>query len=190
MNGNAPGLVMLFQPKRAGLIHAWIRLCCSLSLIGSAAWWLTAAPQEAEAASQTVEVVAVIEPELSLTIEPETGERVDLGVILSSPTESRLSRPVNVNIRVWSNLGRPYHVTQQLIEPLTNERGATVPPGHFLLRASPEGQGLAADHSQVIFSSDPLGKSSDTPVSYQLRVPPSQPAGTYRGTVVMTVTAL
>ncbi len=189
MDGNSPDLVMLFQRKRAGLIHARIRHVCCVSLATLVAWLMAASSQGAEAASQTVEVVAVIEPELSLAIEPETGERIDLGVIASSPTESRVSRPVNVHVRIQSNLGQPYQVTQQLIEPLTNEQGTTVPAGHLLLNASQEGLGRAADRPQAILSSDPLGRSSNTSVSYQLRVPPRQPAGTYRGTILMTVTA-
>ena len=47
----------------------------------------------AESKSQTVDVVAVIEPELSMTVQPETGSRIDLGTIHSSATESRRSRP-------------------------------------------------------------------------------------------------
>lgn len=180
---------MLFQEKREGLIQARIRrfLCVSVACLW--AWPLITPTPVAEAASQTVEVVATIEPELSLAIEPETGERIDLGIIHSSPTESRLSQAVNVNVRIWSNLGQPYQVTQQLIEPLTNEHGTTVPPGHLLLNPYQEGLGLPADRPQVILSSDPSGRSSNTSVSYQLRVPSRQPAGTYRGTILMTVTA-
>ena len=145
--------------------------------------------------SQSVEVVARIEPRLSLTITPETGEHIDFGTVESSQTEPHLSKPVNITLHVFSNLGKPYEVTQQLAAHLTNETGVILPPDN-LLTFPHDTADLVEEHalqpaaqSQTLFSSNPHGQSMDRTVSYQLRVPPGQVAGTYRGTLVMTVTA-
>jgi hypothetical protein len=180
---------------RNSLIHPWTRLFCYRILLtlgmgfGLAPWlW-------AESTSQTVEVVARIEPHLSLTVTPETGDRIDFGTIYSSQTEARLSEPVRVTLRVFSNLAAPYEVTHQLTTQLTNEAGASLSPDELLIYTQePLGAERGpADHlagqPRTLFSSDPRGQSMDQVVSYQLRVPPGQAAGTYRGTLVMTVTA-
>lgn len=152
-------------------------------------------PQAAgEQASTRIQVVAVIKPELSLTVEPETGDRLDLGTIYSSSTEERASQPVKVKVGVFSNLGHPYQVTQELVEPLTNEDGSQLPPGYLIVN-QPDALGgdsgfVDAQQTQVVLASDARGRSEKRSVAYQLRVPPSQDAGTYRGTIVFTVTAL
>lgn len=58
-------------------------------------------------------------------------------------------------------------------------------------RIEPELSLTIEDDPHVVFGSDDAEQeqSLDRSVSYQLRVPPGQSAGTYRGTVVMTVTA-
>ncbi len=143
----------------------------------------------AESKSQTVDVVAVIEPELSMTVEPETGKRIDLGTIHSSSTESRRSRPVGVSIHVDSNMGRPYQVTQELVQPMTNESGLSLPPRQLLVDPSGGTNGQPVDQAAVVMSSDAIGQSATRSVAYQLDVPPGQAAGTYRGSILMTVTA-
>lgn len=168
-------------------------------------WWIAggfaligaaqASPASAESASQTFDVVAVIEPELSLSIAPETGTRLDFGTLYSSEAETRLSPPFRVAVHVFSNLGRPYQITQQLLAPLTNEAGAALPPEHLLVvdAGTPQGMsapsGFSAGQPHVVFSSDLQGHSTDRALTYQLRVPPRQAAGTYRGTILTTVTA-
>lgn len=185
---------MLSQYGLCGLSRAWLRriMVGSVSAVilatlpGATAW---------SATSQTVEVVAVIKPELSLTIEPETGPRIDLGTTYSSPVEPRLSRPVRVTVHIFSNLAKPYQVTQHLVQPLTNEEGTSLPPDtlltHFDAPAPHQASEavVMAQQPRVLFASDADGLSATQSVSYQLRVPPRQPAGTYRGTLLMTVTA-
>ena len=149
----------------------------------------------AKSVSQSVDVVARIEPRLSLTITPETGEHIDFGTVESSQTEPHLSKPVSVALHVFSNLGKPYEVTQQLVVHLTNETGMTLSPDDLLVFPHDTPTSIAgqtyqsAERSKTLFSSDPHGQSMDRTISYQLRVPSGQAAGTYRGTLVMTVTA-
>ena len=179
---------------RLSLVRPRIRLVC-LGQMLVAALCLLPTPASASSATQSVEVVARIEPELSLSIEPETGSRIDFGTVRSSATEARLSEPVHVNVRVDSNLGRSYQVTQHLRDPLVNEDGVRLPPGQLLAGLQQEPAGLSAaldgltEQPQVLITSDASGTPAAWSVSYQLRVPPDQPAGTYQGTVVMTVTA-
>lgn len=171
----------------------WIVLTVVV-LLGAA----SSQPLAAESVHQSFEVVAVIEPELSLTVEPQTGERLDLGLIYSSPSVTRFSKTVQVKVRVFSNLGRPYQVTHQLLQPLMNQEGETLPPEDLLFSElneiqptgpSPVGTGMIAQAPQTVLWSDPEGQSVTRSVAYQLRVPPGRSAGTYRGTVLMTVTA-
>lgn len=142
--------------------------------------------------SQSVEVVAFIEPEISLSVRPATGERIDFGRVPSGDSGMRYSRPVDVEVEVFSNLGRPYDVTQHLRRPMSNRDGARIPEGHLIVgpaqqQVSPETfVGKSADQLQVIMQSDHSDRQT---VSYQLRVPPRQSPGRYAGTVVMTVTA-
>lgn len=183
---------MLSERKPHSLIHLRIRRFVWNSVIGV---WAFAgfgiASLSAETISRTVDVVATIEPEFSLSIEPATGSQIDFGILYSSPTESRVSHPIDVTVRVFSNLGRPYQVSHQLLAPITADTGASLSPEDLLFR--PEGASqsrpLQGAQAQTVFTSDPRGRSATQSVSYQLRVPPHQAAGNYRGTLMMTVTA-
>lgn len=182
------------HPARPGLIPIFeigIRRACVRGLLIAGASLSLIPPPWAQGASQTVEVVARIEPELSMTITPETGDRIDLGTTYSAQTEPRLSQPVRVTLRVFSNLGQPYDVTQQLVSPLTSDTGVSLASDDLLVFGDDgsDVQGRGAGQPQTLFSSDPLGRSMDRSVSYRLRVPPGQAAGTYRGTLLMSVTA-
>ena len=141
----------------------------------------------AQRVSQTVEVTCRIEPRLQLTINPSTGERIDFGTIYSSETEPTLSKTVPVNLHIFSNLGKPYQVTQEFRSVMTNELGQSLAPE--ALTVTGEAGTQSAANIATIFSSDPKGQSADPTLSYQLRVPPAQAQGNYRGMLVVTVTA-
>jgi hypothetical protein len=142
-------------------------------------------PVAAETLTQTVQVSAVIEPEMTLSIEPATGSSLDLGTIRGSVTQARLSDPVNVVVRISTNMNQPYRVTQALAAPLANEEGDTLPPEslHFVTGAV---EGDVTSGSQTVFSST-QGSSAEHVVTYQLEVPADQPGGTYHGAFMMTV---
>lgn len=146
-----------------------------------------AANISAEGLTQTVQVVAIIEPELSLTVTPEIGSRLDFGTIHSSITEERLSDSLKLNVRVDSNLGYPYHVTQQLIQPIQSAEGNALPSGHLIATALDHTLPVSTEPTTLL-TSDSFGRSSSQTIAYHLRVPPKQSAGTYRGTLMMTVT--
>ena len=163
---------------RMSLIPSRIRffvglIICLISVPGLA---------QAERTSQSIEVTCRIEPQLALTISPATGERIDFGVLPSFPTEAALSDIVPVQLHIFSNLGKPYQVTQEFRAPLTNETGDVLPVDSFQRVG-------AGTESSTVFQSDSKGLSADPTVSYRLRIPPGQAGGTYRGTLVMTVIA-
>lgn len=174
---------MISKTMRTSLIPSRIRFFVS----GLAIALLACATAQAERVSQTVDVTCRIEPRLSLTISPATGERIDFGTIYSSPTDSTLSGAVPVDLHIFSNLGKPYQVTQSFRAPMTSEEGRMLAPETLLVTGEAGTQDASGE--KTIFSSDPRGLSADPTVSYQLRVPPAQPQGSYRGTLVMTVTA-
>ena len=168
-------------------VRQLVRFIAAGSLL--AACLAIARPADADQTSRTIDVVAVIEPELSLTVRPETGERLDLGVIPSSLTETRPSRAVGLQVQVSSNLGAPYEVTHQLVELLTSAEGAVLPPGSLRVSDGDVLQNRAVEDSPVLLVSDAQGRSSTHDFSYHLDVPPGQAAGAYRGTLVFSVTA-
>ncbi len=147
----------------------------------------------AEQLSESVDVVAYIKPQLSLTIEPETGGEINFGTVFSAEDAHRLSDPVGVNVSVSSNLGKPYEVTQRLSKRMVNQDGIGLPTGGLLVRPNGARPGLhselPADDLQTVFVSDPAGQPDTGKVFYQLLVPPKQAAGLYRGTITMTVTS-
>ena len=180
----------------SGRYHRTIhRIAPAIVLLGVPLSLLILAPRAAaEQTSRAIDVVAVIEPELSMTVQPDTGTRIDLGTIYSSTTDVRYSRPVGVQVHVSSNLGQPYEVTQEWLQPMVSADGAALPSGS--LRVSDEHpssgellQGRSVDESPNLFVSGPDGRSQDWTATYQLQVPPGQQAGTYQGTLLMTVTA-
>ena len=132
-----------------------------------------------------------IRPELSLEVHSETGQDINLGTVTSAEDEPRMSRPVRVSVKVWSNLGTPYRVTQRVDAPLTNEEGKILATKN-LLYTDPlvEGEGERdVESSPEIFVSDSKGLSENRTVIYKLRVPPGQAAGTYETMLIMAVTA-
>ena len=174
---------MLSLSSRAALVWAAWSIVLALPAFPS--------PVHAERLSHTVDVVAVIEPELSFTVEPATGSRIDFGVLGNSPVEQQPSEPVDVAIHVDSNLGQRYRVTQQLIAPLADDAAWPLPSGALVVYGdvdtAPDGR--AADQPQVIVTSDQKGRSLASSIAYQLLIPPTQAAALSQGMVLMTVLA-
>jgi hypothetical protein len=176
------------------ILNAWIGRFLFIGIAATAFAYTHISPLYAEATSKTIEVVAVVKPRLSLDIEPETGTRIDFGTITSSATEEEVSEPVRVNIRVSSNMGSPYEVTSQLIFPLTNEEGIQIPAEALIVlpqennTASSSVSESSSKPSRILVYQTNASSSNHT-FSYQLKIPPKQAAGTYRGTLLMTLTA-
>ncbi|MFC1708914.1 hypothetical protein ACFL2J_02495 [Candidatus Omnitrophota bacterium] len=95
-----------------------------------------------------------------------------------------------VNIKVASNLNRPYLITQRTIGPLQNERGNKMPSELFTFKLNElevskgvlkfESQTTMSPDSDVaIFVSNSNGDSDEFEITYELKVTANTPGGDY-----------
>jgi hypothetical protein len=153
----------------------------------------------AETDSQTVQVTATILPRLELTVSPETGDAIAFGAIRQPDPAGSAARTVKVSVNVFSNLGRPYHVTQLVRQPLSSRTGAVIPDGQFLVSAQDASRGelgpvrpaaVVPGLSTTLYRSDSRGKSDAFRADYTLNVTSDTPAGDFQTEIVYTVTSL
>lgn len=153
----------------------------------------------AESDSKTVQVTATILPRLELTVTPETGEAIAFGAITQPTPGGATERSVNVSVNVFSNLDRPYHVTQLVRQPLSSASGSTIPDGQFLVSARDASRGqlgpvqpmaVVPGAATTLYISDSRGKSDAFLANYTLQVTPETPAGDFQTEIVYTVTSL
>ena len=158
-----------------------------------------APPLFAESDSKTVPVTATILPRLELTVTPETGDAIAFGAITQPAPGDEDSRSVRVAVNVFSNLDRPYHVTQMIRRPLVNGEGSAIPDPHFLVSAHDAARGQAGPvrptamipgRAITLYTSDERGKSDAFKADYTLTVTPETPAGDFATEIVYTVTSL
>ena len=156
-------------------------------------------PLAAETKTHTVQVSATILPRLELSVKPETGADIAFGAIEQPATGQQVSRSVRVSVGVFSNLDRPYHVTQLVRRPLTNAQGETMAVEQFQVTTPPAALGRTAASVPVtiepgtpttLYLSNERGKSNSFQADYILTVTPTTPAGDYRTEIVYTVTSL
>ena len=152
----------------------------------------------AESDSKTVQVTATILPRLELTVTPETGQTIAFGAV-TQPADGAAARSVKVSVNVFSNLDRPYQVTQLVRQPLSSARGSTIPEGQLLVRARDAARGqlgpvqpiaVVAGTPTTLYRSDSRGKSDAFSADYTLHVTPETPAGDFQTEIVYTVTSL
>jgi hypothetical protein len=106
---------------------------------------------------------------------------------------------VAVHLNVFSNLGRPYQVTQLIRRALMNGDGQMIPADQFQVsaRGAQLGQ-VETDRPTAIlpgvdtplYTSNERGKSDRFSADYILTVTPQTPAGEYDTEIVYTVTSL
>ena len=158
-----------------------------------------APPLFAESDSKTVQVTATILPRLELTVTPETGETIAFGAVTQPAPGGEDSRSVRVAVNVFSNLDRPYHVTQLVRRPLANREGSAISDPQFLVSAHDAGRGRASPvrptamipgRATTLYTSDERGKSDAFKADYTLTVTPETPAGDFATEIVYTVTSL
>lgn len=153
----------------------------------------------AETQSKTVQVTATILPRLELSVEPATGPTIAFGAISQPADGQTAARSVAVSLRVFSNLDRPYHVTQLIRQPLTNTQGSAIPHEQFLLATRDASRGQLRVPQPIsfvpgvpitLYESDARGKSDAFTAEYHLAVTPATPAGDFETTILYTVTSL
>lgn len=155
-------------------------------------------PVFAESQSHTVQVSATILPRLELSVAPETGSSIAFGAILQPANGDITTKTIAVNLSVFSNLDRPYHVTQTVRQPLSNNNGTDIPDNQFLVstRNASRGNTLAnalaviPGENTTLYTSDARGKSDAFVADYSLAVTPATPAGDFATEIVYTVTSL
>ncbi|MCM8800196.1 MAG: hypothetical protein NC900_05695 [Candidatus Omnitrophica bacterium] len=126
----------------------------------------------------------------NLSVRPyEGGYELKFGKI--EPSLNIINKEVVVNI--ISDLGKPYRLIQEVLEPLTNQEGVVIPLGNFFVYAlrgtnrygtlSVEQETPVSLGRTIIYTSNSLGLSDSFTLVYSLRGPLGVPAGLYRGRI-------
>lgn len=153
----------------------------------------------AESESRTVEVSATILPRLELSVTPATGSSIAFGAITQPAPGDQTAQSVAVTLSVFSNLDRPYHVTQMIRRPLTNAQGAAIPDSQFLVTThdaalgqlgAPSPTPVVPGAPTTLYWSNTRGKSDAFTADYRLNITPATPAGDFLTEIVYTVTSL
>lgn len=102
-----------------------------------------------------------------------------------------------VEVRVKSNLGKPYMVMQNVISPLTNEKGFAIPREFFSMKgelsADSVGKASNVEFSPVssgeapVFFSDSKGASGTFKIIYRLKAFPEIESGNYTTSIVYSL---
>ncbi len=103
-----------------------------------------------------------------------------------------------VVLKVRSNLGAPYQVSQVVPRRMTNSEGGTIPDDHFKFFGVPSKTGRVAVSSPVpvkegetvVFMSDPKGTPEEFTLDYTLTIPPGTKAGSYNSELKYSITTL
>ena len=113
-------------------------------------------------------------------------------VLPSDPPQTQ-----EINVRVKTNLGKPYIVMQNVSSPLTNPRGDEIKKDFFTIKTELIGQGLgrpgAVDFMPVgvgetpVFFSDHQGAPAEFKVIYRLKSYPEISAGDYSAPIVFSL---
>ena len=164
-----------------------------------AAILLTAPRAFAESDSKSVQVTCTILPRLELSVSPDTGDQIAFGVLEQPAPGETANRSVKVQLNVFSNLGRPYQVTQLIRRSLATPEGLAIGDEQFrvLTAGSARGQlgtsepvAMVPGVAATLYTSDERGKSDAFSADYTLTVTPQTPAGEYGTEIVYTVTSL
>ena len=121
-----------------------------------------------------VQLEVDVEPVFAIEVDlPQDGLRFERLLPESQP----ICRAIEV--KVSTNLGRPYMVIQSITSPMTNEKGDSLPEQYFTFKGDPldqqAGKLIDSDYKQVpqgetsLYISDNKGSPSRFNISYRLR---------------------
>lgn len=141
---------------------------------------------------------ADVETILELKIEQSGQSELHFGNIQPSSTQSTQVGPVTVKIRVTSNIGESYHVTQSMSNALENGEGDKIDPENLKFKTTAAKTGgtmittptPVSKTAQTIYLSDAKGTSDTIRVEYTLTVPALQAPGDYSTLLTYTVSSL
>jgi len=122
----------------------------------------------------TIQLEVEVEPVFSIEIDLPSG---GLSFERLLPDSQPMVREVAVEVK--TNLGRPYMVMQNVVSPLTNDKGDEMPDQYFTYKGelanNQNGKIFDTDYKQVprgeslLFASDQMGAPSQFKVGYRLR---------------------
>lgn len=139
--------------------------------------------------THTINLRVTISPAVSLDRDPSSPSRVVFEA--ADPGERVTSQPLRVAIT--NNAGSQTEITQELVRPLTNEKGDrfAVDALTYDLSAAQGSQTArpVAERAEVVLS-DARGEARALQLSYAAAIPQDQPAGTYQGMLRLRLTSL
>ena len=101
-------------------------------------------------------------------------------------------------IKIHSNTGERYQVTQVVSRPMTNEEGREIDPSHFtfMAKGAKNGKILAGEEKPVktgetvIFVSDEKGSPDEFTIEYQFTLPVDTRGGSYSSDVTYSLSSI
>ncbi len=138
-----------------------------------------------------------IEKVFDIELKTETGD----GVILFKDVGAKQPpRNFEIEVRIKTNLGKNYMVTQKVLAPLTSKDGKFIPSRDFTLRTEPfnntKGVLKCLQKTEIkpgdttLFVSDKLGSADSFKVIYELSASQGVLAGDYSATVIYSLSEL
>ena len=142
----------------------------------------------------TVPIKSEIESIFSLETQMDYGGNMNFGAFKTGNEKQEKT----VLLKVRSNLGEPYQVSQLVPRKMTNEEGGVIPKQHFLFFAAKAKTGALAvsaptpveEGETVVFTSDMKGTPEEFVLSYSLTIPPGTKAGSYNSELKYSITTL
>ncbi len=135
-------------------------------------------------------------PVLSLSMQPAAGGRLEL--TFTGLTPGHTSPPQTLLVEVKTNTRRPYEVLQELAHRLVSDEGQQLPEEAFVCQATDgpgRGQLGMAQSTRVpvgrssLYQSDEVGAPGTFSLSCHVKISPDASAGTYRSSLLFTVTS-
>jgi len=140
-----------------------------------------------------VPVVVEIEPIFSLDVAFTQGRSLNFGMFKTGDEKQDRQARLKVN----SNLGQPYQITQIVPRKMMTDEGTPLADGNFqfFTQNVSSGTASASPHpveagESVIYTSDSKGTPEEFLVNYSLSVPRDSRAGSYTSEVKYSITTL
>ena len=135
-----------------------------------------------------------IESIFSLETQMQQGGNLNFGMFKTGQEKQERS----VLLKVRSNLGQPYQVSQLVPRKMTNAEGGVISKDHFLFFADKAKTGILSvpvptpveEGETVVFTSDRKGTPEEFVLNYVLTVPSGTKAGSYNSELKYSITTL
>ncbi len=161
---------------------------------GSISFRVESSSFSAPAETFNIPVKIEIEPTFYLDVKAEDGSGIHFGTFRTGD-ENQQKR---VTLTVYSNMGKPYQVTQIIPRKLTNAEGKAIPESYFMYFGAEAQTGKlqakvptpVQEGESVVFTSDNKGTPDKFILNYTLTIPKGTRAGSYSSEVRYSITTL